>query len=222
MKFIKKTSGLGEVLGRAINNALAKYDKAIWLVPGGSNIPISVEASKIIDEKLSKKLTILQTDERYVVLGSPDNNWHQLKKRGFDAKKAKTYPIIINNDESIDDVSKRYSKIFNHEFSSAGFIIGQFGVGPDGHIAGIKPNSLALRSSTFATGYGAEDFKRITMTFSAIRLVNQAFVFVYGESKRDVLDMLAEDSSPPLGEMPSAILKELQDCKIYNDYIEKS
>lgn len=219
MKFIKKTTGLDEVLAYKINDALKKYRRVAWLVPGGSNIAFSVGAMNLVDETLSRKLVILQTDERYVKVDSPHNNWHQLKKAGFDKKLAKAYPIIKNNSESIEDVANRYSKTFNQEFDKSDYVIGQFGVGSDGHIAGIKPSSIAVNNTMLASEYEAEDYKRITMTLSAIRLVDEAIVIAKGADKHHVFEILAGEIAPPLDVMPSAILKQISNCTFYNDHI---
>ncbi|HET8690446.1 MAG TPA: 6-phosphogluconolactonase, partial [Candidatus Saccharimonadales bacterium] len=79
MRFIKQTNLLAEVLAEAVETALKKYDRVVWLVSGGSNVPISVNAMKLIDDKLTAKLVIMQADERFVAIDSPDCNWHQLR-----------------------------------------------------------------------------------------------------------------------------------------------
>jgi len=51
----------------------------LWLVPGGSNIPIAVEAMDMIRKEMSglslKYLTITLSDERYGSVGHKDSNW---------------------------------------------------------------------------------------------------------------------------------------------------
>jgi hypothetical protein len=48
MQVLRETTDLGVKLADALTSALQTHDKVIWLVPGGSNIGISVEASLLL------------------------------------------------------------------------------------------------------------------------------------------------------------------------------
>lgn len=219
VKFIKQTTDLGELLANALNDALAKHNQVIWLIPGGSNITISVEAMRQIDTELSKKLVLMQTDERFVKLSSSDCNWYQLQAAGFDSKLATTFPILLDDNETTENVVTRYAQTVEEQFTKADFILGQFGIGADGHTAGILPDSSAARSKQLVAGYESEDFQRVTLTFTAISQLQAAYGFVFGENKQPVLLQL-RDSDLPLDTLPSGILKHITNSTIYNDCIE--
>lgn len=219
MQLIKQTQNLGRKLADVLTESLEKYDRVIWLIPGGSNIPISIEAMKLLDETLSEKLVIMQTDERYVALDSPDCNWNQLEQGGFVAKKATVFPMLLPNLQGLELTVSAYAETLNREFSEADCIIGQFGIGPDGHTAGIKPQSPAATIGRPVVGYEAEDFIRVTLTFSAIQRITHAEVFAFGDNKRPVLEQLASDTSPPLEAFPAGIFRQV-DSTVYNDQIE--
>jgi 6-phosphogluconolactonase/glucosamine-6-phosphate isomerase/deaminase len=220
MQLVRETTNLGDKLAQGLTLALQSYDRVIWLVPGGSNIDISVAASRLLDEQLTQKLVIMQTDERFVSLDSDDCNWHQLKLTGFDAKQARVFPILVGG-ETRDETAKRYSETVLREFIAADYIVAQYGVGPDGHIAGIKPKSPASISDELVCGYQGEDFERVTLTFPALQQVDEAFAFVYGENKRPILEKLSGEILS-LTDFPAGVLAATPVSTVYNDQIEES
>jgi len=218
MQLVMETTDLGEKLADALTSALQMNDKVIWLVPGGSNIDISVQAMQLLDDELTRKLVIMQTDERFVALDGEDCNWRQLRDAGFNVKRAEVFPILVDG-ESRDATVERYSETVLREFIAADYIIGQFGIGPDAHVAGIKPNSPASTSDALVCGYQGEDFERVTLTFAALQQVDEALAFVFGEAKRPVLERLLGDI-PSLAEFPAGVLRTSPISTIYNDQIE--
>lgn len=219
MQMVKQTTRLGETLASRLTEALQAHNRVVWLVPGGSNIPISIKAMALIDEELTKKLVIMQTDERFVPVDDPDCNWLQLRNGGFDTKYAVTFPFLVGG-ESREQTVVRYSKTIQDEFASAEYILGQFGFGTDGHIAGIKPHSVASTSSQLVSGYQAEDFMRVTLTFEALRYLDEAITFGFGESKLPILTRLIS-GSPPLEGFPVGILNHIANSTLYNDQLDQ-
>lgn len=219
MEFIKKSTELPDILAGKINSALNNHARVAWLVPGGSNIPISVQAMKLIEDSASSRLVIMQTDERFVSPKSADCNWLQLMNSGFNPKKALTFPVPLDQSKTIDEVVDDYASIISREFKKANYIIGQFGFGADGHIAGIKPNSTASNSSNLVAGYQAADFKRITLTFVALKQLSAAYAFASGASKQTVIEKLAAASQSSVNDFPVKILSEIPESIIYNDII---
>jgi 6-phosphogluconolactonase/glucosamine-6-phosphate isomerase/deaminase len=220
MQLVRETTDLGEKMADALRSALQSYDRVIWLVSGGSNITISVDAMRRLDDELTRKLVIMQADERFVPLDSKDCNWHQLVNAGFDTKHATAFPVLVMG-ESRDETAARYSETVLREFIAADYIVGQFGVGTDGHIAGIKPGSQASISDELACGYRGEDFERVTLTFPALQQVDEAFAFVFGDEKRPILERLLGDIQS-LAEFPAGVLRTTPISTIYNDQIESN
>lgn len=218
MRFIKQTSNLSSELTQIIQSALTRYRNVLWLIPGGSNIETSVEAMASITAEQSRSLVIAQTDERFVPLNHPDNNWRQLKQAGFRSKEATVYPVILRDDESSLEVSKRYNQTLGKLLAKADYTIGQFGIGADGHIAGAKPNSIATKSKNLVESYQAEDFERVTMTLKAISKLNEVIVFVSGKSKHDVIQELSV-SELPAEDFPALVLNNVAKTTIYNDIL---
>ena len=218
MQLVRETTELGQKMADALTSALEAHDRVIWLVSGGSNITISVDAMRRLDDVLTQKLVIMQTDERFVPLDSDDCNWRQLHNAGCDTKYAAVFPVLAEG-ESRDETVARYGETVLREFIAADYIIGQFGVGSDGHIAGIKPSSPASTSNELVCGYQGEDFERVTLTFPALQQVDEAFAFVFGDAKRPVLERLLDDM-PSLAEFPAGVLRTTPISTVYNDQIE--
>src|SRR4051794_6157282 len=96
MQFIRSenASDGGRALVERLQRELAAGHKVLWLTSGGSNIPISVDVMRQLEDDLTKNLGIMPADERYGPVGHADSNLTQLLSAGFEAKKAKLLPVL--------------------------------------------------------------------------------------------------------------------------------
>jgi 6-phosphogluconolactonase len=198
---------------------LNKGNKVLWLVPGGSNIPIMAEAMNIIRSTvlaaLLGNLTITLTDERYGPVGHPDSNWKQLQDTGVNLTSVKAYPILDGS--SLAETVVRFGETIRKILAYTDVIVGQFGMGADGHIAGILPHSPAVVEETLLTaGYESKPFTRISLTFPVLRRINVAYMFVSNATKKTAIDRLHENNVS-LDEEPAQILKEIPEVYVYVD-----
>ncbi len=218
MEFIyEKPEVAVQSIGDSLLHALDKHSRVLWLVPGGSNISLAVMVMRLIPEDLSSKLHIMLTDERYGPVGHPDSNFRQLEQAGFDPKISRFIPVLQSGHD-MAETAMQYAKAFDEESSDAGYIIAQFGVGPDSHIAGILPGSVATSSEDLVVGYKTETHSRITLTFPALKRIDTAFACVYGENKRQALEKL-HNIPEKLGEEPCQILRSIPESYVYNNVI---
>lgn len=219
MKFIHQDTPDPSELLAALGSALATHERVLWLISGGSNIALSVAVMNELDEGVTERLVIMQTDERYVAPDSSDCNWRQLVDAGFDPKQATTYPVIERADEARDAVVARFGARLAAEFDAADIVIGQFGIGGDGHTAGVKPHSVGIASQELACGYTAADFERVSMTLAAICHMNQAFIYAFGDDKYEALQaLIARHASRD--DQPAAIFWDLTAASLFSDQIE--
>jgi 6-phosphogluconolactonase/glucosamine-6-phosphate isomerase/deaminase len=204
-------------LALEIIDHLTNGEKVLWLVPGGSNIPISVEIMKTVAQATTgtilNNLSVSLTDERYGPLGHPDSNWKQLYDAGFVHTGPKTE--VLHEDMPLEDTVKLYSENIEQLFSSHDHIVGQFGIGEDGHIAGVLPGTIGTTSTEAVVGYQSEKFTRISLTLSTLAQIHSAYAFVFRESKKKVIEKLHTDVD--LNEMPSQILKKIPKSIVYTD-----
>lgn len=196
---------------------LSRGKQVLWLVSGGSNIPASAEIMKHIPADLSQKLTVMPIDERYGPPGHADSNWAQLIQAGFDGQQAKLVPVLRQG-QSFEQAVKDYQSLIQKAFADNEIIIGQVGIGQDGHIVGILPDSPAIDATGLVYGYKWSPYQRLTMTFEAFRKLTVAYVFTFGAAKLPTLTAL-RDQALPLKDQPAQILKELPEAYVYNDQV---
>jgi 6-phosphogluconolactonase/glucosamine-6-phosphate isomerase/deaminase len=224
LKFCKISDGqaAAKMLSARLTKELTAKKRVLWLVSGGSNIAIEVAVMQRLPANLQPYLAIMLTDERYGKFGHKNSNLQQLYDAGFAPGKATVVPVLMPEYLSLDDCVARYRAVVEAVLANADIIIAQFGIGADGHIAGLLPGSAALKVPRLVDGFEAKDFMRVTLTPPALKRISVAFAFVYGRAKREALKNL-RDKNLPLAEQPAQILKQIPEAYVYNDQIgEKS
>jgi 6-phosphogluconolactonase/glucosamine-6-phosphate isomerase/deaminase len=212
---IKQPSELVEWLSQRIDNELRNNKSVLWLIPGGSAMNIAVAvAKKLQTSKNASKLTLSLTDERYGPLSHKDSNWQQLIDKNFSLAGAKLLPVLGR--DSFENTAQNYSEMLTRELLSCDYSLALAGMGPDGHIFGIKPHSPAISSQRDVIGYEWDDYNRLTPTFNLIRRLDEVVIYAVGTEKHQQLDKLEEDLSAE--EQPAQLLKKLQRVTIFNDY----
>lgn len=205
-------------LTQRLAKELSDGRRVLWLVSGGSNISASVQVAENISEELSQNLTIMLADERYGEVGHTDSNWGQLLKAGFNTGRATTYPVLQAG-LSMEATLNRYNKLANQAFAENDIIVAQLGVGNDGHIAGILPNSEAAHEDQqLVAAYESSPYKRLTLTFPALLKITASYTFAFGAPKREALQNL-HDGALDLANQPSQILREIPEAYVYNDQL---
>jgi 6-phosphogluconolactonase/glucosamine-6-phosphate isomerase/deaminase len=220
MKFIL-TSGWEDGtanLTQCLVRELSSGKKVLWLLSGGSNIGASVEVMDNIPADHTGNLSISLIDERFGKIDFDESNWNKLIKAGFDVKKAKMMPVLetgLNFDQTLD----KYREIIKQGFANNDIVVAQLGIGDDGHIAGILPESpAATETIDLVSGYQSQPFLRLTMTFPALRKVDVAYAFAFGNTKQPTLSKL-KAGNLPVSEQPAQILKEIPKSFLYSDQV---
>jgi 6-phosphogluconolactonase/glucosamine-6-phosphate isomerase/deaminase len=205
-------------LSQRLAKELADGKRVLWLVSGGSNIEASIKVMSSLPTELTPKLSIMLGDERYGEVGHPDSNWAQLLQAGFNPGKATVYPILQAG-LSFESTTDRFNKIANQALAENDLVIAQLGIGPDGHIAGILPDSVAAHEQTqMVCGYDGGQHRRLTLTFPALLKVHVSYTFAFGDSKHQALQDL-QAGTLELNKQPAQILRELPEAYIYNDQL---
>jgi 6-phosphogluconolactonase len=207
-----------DYLAEAIAKPLSKGKRVLWLVCGGSSIEVAARVSQKLQGQDLTRLAVTLTDERYGEVGHADSNWHQLAEHGFLLAGARLRPVLVG--APLDATVAHFADILEEELDRADFRIALYGIGADGHVAGILPGSPAVESDDLAAGYDAGKFTRLTMTFPAIEAIDEALVYAVGEAKRPVFEGL--ETEIPLEDQPAQILKSVPELTIFNDQIGES
>ena len=191
--------------------------KVLWLIPGGSNIPITIEIMNIIHKSVSSdylaNLAVILTDERYGPENHPDSNWKQFIDLGLNTTGIKAHPVLSGN-TSFSETIIQYGKMAGKLIEESDIVIGQFGMGSDGHIAGILPHTVAVSELGPTSGYESGTFKRITLTFPILRHIDTAYLFVSESSKKTAIENLKKEDIS-LNDQPAQILKEIKESYVY-------
>lgn len=218
---LQKISSLEPVvdfLFNLLSKELEDSQTVFWLVPGGSSIKIAALVSQRLAQQDHHRLIVSLTDERYGPVDHQDSNWHQLQEAGFALPEATLLPVLLNN-RDYTQVITEYGNSLHRALEQAAVSIGFFGIGADGHTAGMLPNSPAVTSLDYACGYQTETFNRITMTPVAVKQLDIAVAYAIGQEKWPIIDQLA-DNTIALTEQPAQILKTVPEFTLFNDYRE--
>lgn len=197
-----------------LREKLSDGSKVLWLVPGGSAIAVAVKVAQGLQNSDLTNLTVTLTDERYGPVGHEDSNWHQLHHAGFHLPGATMVPVLHGH--SVQETTTEFARHLQEYCQGAAYCVGFFGLGPDGHTAGILPASPAVTADEWACSYQA-NFLRVTMTPPAIAALDEAVVYAMGEAKRRPLEQLQQDL--PTSQQPAQALKKVPKLIIFNDQI---
>lgn len=214
----QKTSSIDEVAEYLQSVLLGQLDegkKVIWLVPGGSAIAVTEACLRLLAGQDLSNLIIGLTDERFGPVGHADSNWLQMQQAGIDFGNGQLLPALTGANQATTTAD--YAAKLQQVFASADYKLGLFGMGPDGHTAGILPGSPAVSSNQWAASYDAGNFVRLTMTPLAIAALNEAVLYAMGESKLEALQNLQTDLPP--SQQPAQALKTAKKLTIFNDQI---
>lgn len=146
-----------------------------------------------------------QTDERFVRRSSKFSNYkafldavgkdNVLKYEYFDTEiqdwESDSFYELNTIEKTLEDYANRL-EILNAD--SGGFDLCVLGVGPDGHIASLFPNSNALEEDhklvahTQTDNFDVKD--RVTLTYPMILQSSNILVVIQGKTKQDVFEKL--------------------------------
>lgn len=214
---IKNTKDIEEIsdfVANSINIHLMKGEKVLWFVTGGSSIKIESKIADKIKKDYIGELVITLTDERFGNMNHLDSNLFQLKESGFNLPNAKLISFL--SDKNFEDTTLEIREKIQIELNRAEYKIGIFGLGTDGHIAGILPHSEAVNREELVFSYDTLQYKRITITSKVISQLDEAILFAMGELKWPMLDKFKKDFEEE--EYPSLLLKKVPLVTIFTDY----
>lgn len=214
VKTTTKPEDAAKFIVSSILNQIKSGKRILFFVTGGSSIAVGVKVAELLRKHSCQNLTIMLTDERYGKVDHADSNWRQLIEKGFSLPQAKLIPILTGDSYAI--TTKKFNQTLNKEFTSAEYKIGLFGLGKDGHIAGILPGSGGVYSQDFAFGYDTPTFSRITITPRTIEKLDEIVVWAQGKDKWSTLKDLEKNID--IAKQPAQVLKKVSLLTIFSDY----
>lgn len=137
-------------------------------------------------------------DERCVLPNHDDSNFKMASEAMID-----TLPIPEQNVHRMPtelgeavEIAARYAETMAEVMQDQPFDLVLLGLGPDGHIASLFPETPALEvTATLTTALYVEKFSswRVTMTYPVINAARQVIVFIAGEAKAAIVNDITRD-----------------------------
>lgn len=187
-------------------NVKASTGSVLYLASGGSSIALSVRVINQLTAEVRSKLTFTLTDERYGTLGHADSNWQQFIDSGLEKEGMTLLPVLREEKLSREETADNFATALSLVLETAPYVVALFGVGADSHIAGLLPESPAVREETaLVASYVAPPFERISITPPVFRRIDSAYVYARGESKRVAIEGLTQDL--PFVSHPNQLVK---------------
>jgi 6-phosphogluconolactonase len=157
------------------------------------------------------KVSFYQGDERYIPKNSELSNYRLISESLFKNKDKEVkdffyFDTNLRKEECLKDYTNKLNLIPTKKFD-----LTILGIGPDGHIASLFPNSTALDEyeklcmSTYTEFFDVRD--RLSISIKMILESKKIMVLLNGERKRCVLDEL-EKGTKSYNDFPAKILKE--------------
>ena len=131
-------------------------------------------------------------DERRVLPSHNDSNYKMVSEAMIDMLPIPETNVHRMPTELSDasEVAKRYAETMTKVMKAEPFDLVLLGLGPDGHIASLFPDTPALEvTDSLTTELYVEKFAswRVTMTYPVINAARQVIVFIAGEAKSAIV-----------------------------------
>ena len=188
----------------------------IVLTGGGSGIGLLSElnASPARDAVDWARVEVFWGDERFVPLADPERNEKQARDALLDhvpLDPALVHAMAASDGEFADDVDAAAAAYAETVGEQAGFDVLMLGIGPEGHVASIFPNSPAVhdeRSVVAVRDCPKPPPTRISLTLPTIRTAEEVWIVTAGSGKAEAVALAlggsAEVDLPAAGAVGTA------------------
>ncbi len=201
INFTSKKEFVNESVKFILNLIKHNPDANIGLSGGKTPEPIYTELAK----HNLRNSTFYTLDERYIDKNHESSNYGMIKKS--DLKNIIHFNTTLNIEKSLQEYAKQLPKQFD-------LII--LGLGPDGHIVSLFPNTKELDSneSVIHTTTNMFEIKdRLTITYPLI-LNAKKILLIANKSKKEALDKFVNENID-YHKFPISKLKEHQNLTIH-------
>ena len=145
-------------------------------------------------------ITLWTIDDRWVPLTDENSNQKMINSN-FSQTNSKILAIKYSGDNPHED-AELYSQSLKENITT--FDSGVIGLGDDGHIASLFPNTAGLEETDnlfIANEVNIISKWRITSTFKLLSNISNLYLLVTGENKKDILSKALYGSDLPVNKL---------------------
>ncbi len=219
--------------GQALADILLSYKAfpTLLLSSGGSALEL---LNRIPESAMGEHLTVTVMDERFTQ-DEKVNNFTRLQKTDFYemalSQNVNFFGTLPRPEETLEQAGKRFEERLKkwRQQHPTGKIVATFGMGKDGHTAGIFPYpdnpeffKQLFESENWIAAYTAFDKheypERITGTFPLFSMVDDAVALICGREKAEAFNRFKENSQK-LNELPVLGLYKIKNLQVFTDIV---
>lgn len=190
------------------NSCIKNYGKFVVALSGGST-PNAIYSSlqKLGSTTDWSKVHLFWGDERSVPPNHPDSNYSAAMNSGLQNLPIPTKQIHrMIAEKNIEIEAENYEALIRQEASEkVSFDLVMLGIGEDGHIASLFPNTAGLHEPkrwVIANQVPQKDTVRMTITYPCIRAARAVVIYALGKSKEAIISQVLH--SPSTSKWPAS------------------
>lgn len=192
------------LIASGIRHSLAgsDTDQASLVVSGGTTPGACFDQLSTTSLDWSR-VTVLPSDERWLPATEPDSNENLIRTRLLTAN-ARQGKVLSFYREGIDALQAPSMIEQDLQTIARPFSASLLGMGEDGHFASLFPDFEGLKNALEPVGEAqcitvqtaGSPYLRISLTLSALLDSEHIILLMFGEAKRQVLELAANGDSP--------------------------
>ena len=166
----------------------------------GGSTPKLAYSMMLNDINDFSNITLWTIDDRWVPLTDENSNQKMINSN-FSQTNSKILAIKYSGDNPHED-AELYSQSLKENITT--FDSGVIGLGDDGHIASLFPNTAGLEETDnlfIANEVNIISKWRITSTFKLLSNISNLYLLVTGENKKDILSKALNGSDLPINKL---------------------
>ena len=166
----------------------------------GGSTPKLAYSMMLNDISDFSNITLWTIDDRWVPLTDENSNQKMINS-SFSQTNSKILAIKYSGDNPHED-AELYSQSLKENITT--FDSGVIGLGDDGHIASLFPNTAGLEETDnlfIANEVNIISKWRITSTFKLLSNISNLYLLVTGENKKDILSKALNGSDLPVNKL---------------------
>ena len=166
----------------------------------GGSTPKLAYSMMLNDINDFSNITLWTIDDRWVPLTDENSNQKMINSN-FSQTNSKILAIKYSGDNPHED-AELYSQSLKENITT--FDSGIIGLGDDGHIASLFPNTAGLEETDnlfIANEVNIISKWRITSTFKLLSNISNLYLLVTGENKKDILSKALNGSDLPINKL---------------------